>query len=233
MLSMEIISVLDGTVDRVRHVQREAGGRPVEILSHSTLDAMRQAALLRPPDLFVIDMSTARVTCGELFALLRSNAATAAVPVIVLVGPEYGIRQLLSLEAGADDALREPFGPREPAAMRIQRRGDRLWCGRLLIDVGRKEVVYAGRRVDLTAMQFRILELLASSPGRVLSREQISAAVRDGDAAALDRAVDAHIKAIRRKLGDWNCIQTVRGFGYRLVDPGDAQLTFVDLPKAA
>jgi DNA-binding response OmpR family regulator len=239
MTSSAIIFVLCPRGDLVRELRREFLGKQTEIVTYDSLVRMCEAARSRRPDLMLVQLTSAGASCVDLFALLRAEPATAAIPVILTLAEDENAQYLQSLELGAEDALREPLCPRELAArMRaaLRRRpvanwiatrvaamaarqalADQFICGRLTIDIGRKEAIFAGRRVDLTAMQFRILELLAFNGGRVLSREHISASVR-GDATALDRGVDAHIKAIRRKLGDWQCIQTVRGFGYRLVE---------------
>ena len=91
--------------------------------------------------------------------------------------------------------------------------------GELAIDAKRHEVTYAGQPVSLTATEFRILQFLASRPGRVVSREEIIDAALGRDAAIFDRTIDVHITAIRKKLNNGgDQIETVRGFGYKFRD---------------
>ena len=90
--------------------------------------------------------------------------------------------------------------------------------GRLTIDVPRREVTFDGKRIALTATEFRILHLLASKTGRVLSRDEIIDGALGRDVAIFDRTIDVHITSLRKKLGGGEMIETVRGFGYRLAD---------------
>ena len=130
------------------------------------------------------------------------------------------------LELGADDYIVKPFRMKElvarvRTALRRQRpaqldKDAPVRAGGIEILPGRHEVKVAGEPVEMTFSELRILHVLASRPGWVLTRDQIVDAVRGADYAVTDRAVDFQIVGIRRKLGDHaDCIETVRGVGYR------------------
>jgi DNA-binding response OmpR family regulator len=190
----------------------------------SGLEAVESQAF----DLILLDIRLPDLDGWEVCRRLRSNARTRSVPLIMLTAEGLEADRVLGLELGADDYICKPFSPRElrarirallrRSAVRSQADG-LIRHGELSMEINRREVTYAGRLISLTATEFLILQFLASNPGRVLSRPEISSLLREGDAAALGRAVDAHIKSIRKALGGGGDeIETVRGFGYRLRD---------------
>jgi DNA-binding response OmpR family regulator len=140
--------------------------------------------------------------------------------------------RVVGLELGADDYVTKPFSPRELTARvraLLRRTSPRreppatIRHGDLAIDLGRREVTCGDTAVMLTATEFRLLHFLASRPGRVFSRNELIDNVLGQDVEVLDRTVDVHIMALRRKLGklgDW--IETVRGFGYRFRENEDS-----------
>ena len=181
-------------------------------------------------DLIILDIRLPDLDGWEVCRRLRNSARTQRVPIIILTAEGLEADRVLGLELGADDYVSKPFSPRELRARvrallrrsAVRTQVDSLIRhGELLIDTDRREVTHTGRIIALTATEFLILRFLAANPGRVLSRPEISALLREGDSAALGRAVDAHIKSIRRALGSaGDEIETVRGFGYRLRDAG-------------
>ncbi|HWB53679.1 MAG TPA: response regulator transcription factor [Tepidisphaeraceae bacterium] len=176
------------------------------------------------PDAMVVDIRMPDVDGLEVCRRVRSLPMTAAMPIIMLTAVAGEEDRVNGFEIGADDYLTKPFSPRELAARvkALIRRAtiheqmpSVLRQGDLTVDTTTHSVNYAGREVDLTATEFRILLHLATHPGAVLSREEIIRHVRDEDAAVLDRSIDVHILSLRRKLLGGKEIQTVRGFGYK------------------
>jgi two-component system alkaline phosphatase synthesis response regulator PhoP len=133
--------------------------------------------------------------------------------------------RIVGLELGADDYVTKPFSPRELAArikaLLRRTRGFRkitsiIRRGELAIDLNSHEVSCNGSAVELTATEYRLLQFMASHPGHVFSRNSIIESVLGRDVTVLDRTIDVHIMALRRKLGKCNkWIETVRGFGYK------------------
>jgi DNA-binding response OmpR family regulator len=191
--------------------------------ARSAFDQIRQEL----PLLIILDVRLPGISGLELLRQLRSSDGPAnLVPVILVTGESSEPDRILGLELGADDYVTKPFSPNELAARvrSVLRRATRsqdeafstLQRGRLIIDSDRHTATYAGKPVPLTATEFRIVHVLASQDGKLLSRAAIHEAVHGTPALPDDRAIDAHIKTIRRKLdtgGDE--IETVRGVGYR------------------
>jgi DNA-binding response OmpR family regulator len=137
--------------------------------------------------------------------------------------------RLLGLDAGADDYVVKPFSPRELVARVravLRRSGaetvDVITLGDLTLDKGRLTVSRGRERVELTATEFELLATLAAHPGRLFTRAQLLEAIRGSDTDSFDRAVDAHVKNIRRKIErdprNPRYLLTVYGVGYKAAD---------------
>jgi DNA-binding response OmpR family regulator len=191
-------------------------------------------AFTSAPDLIVLDLGLPDQDGLDVCRQLRRNPRTERTPMIMLSARASEADRVAGLEMGADDFVAKPFSPREvlARARALLRRtgggpessgpGNIIEREGLSIDTDRLEVTYAGKRVRLTATEFKILRALAEAGGRVLSRTEIGNLVYGGEVAAFDRTIDVHVKAIRRKLGaGGDQVETARGFGYRLrpVDP--------------
>lgn len=189
-------------------------------------EAALKAVARKTPDLLLLDLMLPEVDGLEVTRQLKKNPKTAGIPIIMVTarGDESDI--ITGLELGADDYISKPFSmkvliARVRTALRRRReppadKNALISIHDLEINPGRHEVLIQGKPVEMTLSEFRILHTLASRPGWVLTREQIVDAVRGEDYAVTDRAVDVQIVGIRRKLGvKADCIETVRGVGYR------------------
>jgi two-component system phosphate regulon response regulator OmpR len=171
------------------------------------------------------------------FEVCRRVRARSDIPIIMLTARGDATDRVVGLELGADDYLPKPFDPREllarvGAVLRRVRRpasgapAAALAFGRLVIDVGAREVRVGGERRELTARQFDLLLLLAERAGRVLSREQIMENLRGEEWDSVDRSIDVHISRIRNAIEDDpkrpRYLQTVRGAGYVFTPGPDA-----------
>jgi two-component system phosphate regulon response regulator PhoB len=181
----------------------------------------------RPPSLVVLDLMLPGMDGLEVCTQLKSKPATSPIPIIMLTARSEETDIVVGLEMGADDYLTKPFSPRVLVARvkaLLRRRaegppatGDTICLGRLAIDPGRYEVRVDDQQVHLTTTEFNLLHTLANKPGWVFSRHQIVDAIRGEDYPVTERAVDVHVVALRKKLGEAaGQIETVRGVGYRL-----------------
>jgi DNA-binding response OmpR family regulator len=188
-----------------------------------------QAARTRQPDLIVLDLGLPGVDGLEVMRTIRASGST---PIVVLSARDTELDKLLGLELGADDYVTKPFSPRELVARvrAVLRRGaraveprERIDVGELSMDVPRLRTTIGGRSIELTATEFEILATMAREPGRVFTRSQLLDAVHGVAFESYERAIDAHIKNIRRKLEPEPArprfIETVYGVGYRLAEP--------------
>ncbi|HXX93037.1 MAG TPA: response regulator transcription factor [Planctomycetota bacterium] len=187
-----------------------------------------ETARKQSPELIILDVMMPGLDGWEVCKKLRSDPATASTPLLMLTAKAEEGDRVLGLELGADDYVVKPFGVREILARvkallrRAEVSPDRqevVKSGPLVIDSGRRTVTAGGKRVELTTTEFDLLRTLAERPGRVISREDLLSRVRGDDAAVVDRTVDVHVSALRRKLGKHgDLVETVRGVGYRLKD---------------
>lgn len=202
---------------------RRAGYAVVEAADgQAALEEFARAA----PELVVLDLNLPGVDGLTVCRHLRRDST---VPIIMVTARTSEIDELLGLDSGADDYLKKPFNPRILVA-RVQallrRVGERkLQAGPFVLAPDRMEVCKHGRALLLTTTQFNIFYRLASRPGVVLNRNQLIEAAHDDDTgrkAIFDRTIDAHIKAIRKRIEDQPArprhIQTVIGRGYRFVE---------------
>jgi len=175
------------------------------------------------PDLVLLDLMLPELSGVEVCRILRAESAT---PIIMLTAKDSELDKVVGLELGADDYVTKPFSPKVLVARirAVLRRHEAKPPGEsavlkihdISINPGRHEVLVAGKPVELTYTEFRILHFLARRPGWVFTRGQIVEAARGEEIAVTDRSVDVHIVSLRRKLGDHGeYVETVRGVGYR------------------
>ncbi len=179
-----------------------------------------------PPDLIVLDLMLPGLDGLEVCKLLKADAETRTVPILMLTAKGEEADIVVGLELGADDYLTKPFSPKVLAARvkavlrrRTPERADPDGAIRvhdLMIHPGRREVRLKDQPLELTFTEFHVLHFLARKPGWVFTRNQIVEAVRGGDYHVTDRSVDVQIVSLRKKLGAaGDYIETVRGVGYR------------------
>jgi two-component system, OmpR family, alkaline phosphatase synthesis response regulator PhoP len=185
-------------------------------------------AVAEQPDLILLDVMLPGIDGLEVCRKLRSEPRTLRIPVIMLTARVAESDKIVGLELGADDYVTKPFSQRELVArVKAQLRrasisiepAEVIKQGNLRIDMNRREVTCGGIPVSLTATEFKLLQFLASQPGRVFSRSELIDGVLGQNIAILDRTIDVHIVSLRKKLrhcGD--LIETVRGFGYKFAD---------------
>jgi two-component system response regulator CpxR len=162
------------------------------------------------------------------FDVLRQIRALSGIPVLMLTARGDDVDRIVGLEIGADDYLPKPFNPRELSARirAILRRSSsqetaetvRIAVGDLEMETGTRVVRREGRAIDLTAVEYDVLEKLLRAAGRILTREELSRQVLGRAASPFDRSIDMHISNLRKKLGhrlgETERIKTVRGVGY-------------------
>jgi len=177
------------------------------------------------PSLILLDLMLPGADGLEICRNLRRSEDLAAIPVVMLTAKGDESDKVVGLELGADDYVTKPFSIRELVAPihAVLRRpgagepGPRIAVGTLVIDQARFEVTVGGTKVDLTATEFKILQLLASRKGRVFSRDQILDFLWGSEKAVIDRTIDVHIRNLREKLGEAaSLIKNIRGVGYKL-----------------
>jgi len=223
------ILVIDDEKDLVELVRCNLEREGYDVIGASDGQTGLDIASRLKVDLVVLDLMLPGMDGLDVCRSLRTDNRTGRVPVLMLTARATEADKIVGLELGADDYVTKPFSPRELLARvkALLRRtaqqsqpAEVLRLGELLIDVDRHEVTYDGRTVDLTATEFRILQYMAQRPGRVLSRDDLIDSALGRDEPVLDRTIDVHVTAIRRKLGAGaEMLETVRGFGYRLRQP--------------
>jgi DNA-binding response OmpR family regulator len=180
------------------------------------------------PSLVILDLMLPEVDGLEACRMLRRDPATASVPIIMLTAKAAEIDRILGLELGADDYVTKPFSPRELVlrVKKILQRGqavgpdkDLYSFGDLTIDNPRHLVSWRGKRIELTATEFKLLSVLAQRRGRVQSRDQLLRDVWEYNSLIDTRTVDTHMRRLREKLGPAaKYLDTVRGVGYRFTE---------------
>jgi len=178
------------------------------------------------PDLLILDLMLPDIDGLEICKMVRKKEAVSNLPIIMLTAKSEEMDKVLGLEIGADDYMTKPFSPKELVARvkavlrrHVPQRDAKTVdvAGILAMDLSKYEVCVKGKKVDLTATEFKILELLASKKGWVFSREKILDYLWGDEKAVVDRTVDVHIRHLREKIGDAShLIKNIRGVGYKL-----------------
>jgi two-component system, OmpR family, alkaline phosphatase synthesis response regulator PhoP len=216
----KIVDVVREYLEHAGFAVRTAGDGPA---------ALERARALAP-DLIVLDLGLPGLDGLDVARQLRKSSR---VPVIILTARGDEVDRIIGLEIGADDYLVKPFSPRELVARvrAVLRRVDErdtaaddepLVRGDVVVDPARRRVTVAGQPVDLTPTEFDLLAHLARQPGRVFTRAQLLTAIHGVAVESYERAVDAHVKNLRRKLEPDprhpRYVLTAHGIGYRFTD---------------
>ena len=180
------------------------------------------------PDLILLDLMLPGMDGLETCRLIKQNPKSQNIPIIILTAKSEESDVVVGLQLGADDYVTKPFSPKvlnariravlrrlseKPSAKDLRR------FDNLTIDLIKHKIAYKGKTISFTAIEFNILEFLSRYPGRVFSRDQIMDGVWKEGKFIVDRAVDVHIRGLRKKLERAaNFIETVRGVGYRFKD---------------
>ena len=226
-MARESILVVDDESDILELVRYNLMKEGYRVTCVKTGEDAIRSVKTRLPDLLILDLMLPEMDGIEVCRTLKANPETSQIPVLMLTAKSEDVDVVTGLEIGADDYMTKPFSPRVliarvRAAIRRKRGegklGDKvITMHGLTIHPGRREVTHGGKKIELTFTEFGILYLLASKPGWVLSRQEITESVGDGRLDVTDRAVDVHIAGLRKKLGAkaGALIETVRGVGYR------------------
>ncbi|MBN1880406.1 response regulator transcription factor [bacterium] len=220
------ILVVDDEADIIELLQFNLEKEGYQVLTAMTGEAAVKAAQAKLPELIVLDLMLPGIDGMEVCRILKRDARTSAIPIIMLTAKTEDIDIVAGLELGAVDYVTKPFSPKVLIArIRAVFRRDSVIDGvdesaitihELTINATRRIVMVGEDRVDLTASEFDILHFLASHPGWVYSRDRIITAVKGDDYPVTERSIDVQIVGLRRKLGSaGDLIETVRGVGYR------------------
>ena len=185
----------------------------------------------RVPDLVLLDLMLPDISGTEVCRQIKGDPRTRQLPVIMLTARGEELDRVVGFELGADDYVVKPFSVRE-LVLRVKavlRRAARAGperppesVGPIRVDVEAHRCFVSGQEVQLTPLEFKLLATFMARLGRVQSREQLLEDVWEMSSELETRTVDTHVKRLREKLGPGrDLLETVRGVGYRLVDPSD------------
>lgn len=222
----ERILVVDDEEDLLELIKYNLAKEGYRCAGVSTGEEAIRRARSDLPDLMVLDLLLPNVDGLEVCRVLKNDARTKHIPVVMLTAKGEEADMVTGLEMGADDYLAKPFSPRVLIARIkavLRRRQTQatdnetpITVGEFVIHPGRHETTVAGEAVDLTLTEFRLLQFLAQRPGWAFSRAQIVDAVKGEDYPVTERSVDVQVAGLRKKLGDHGAfVETVRGVGYR------------------
>ena len=223
----ERILVVDDEPEIVALVAYHLAKAGYRVSTASNGEDALDAARREHPDLIVLDLMLPGMSGFDILELLRAEEGTRDVAVLMLTARREEPDRIRGLELGADDYLTKPFSLAELVLRvgAILRRagttapgsGDSVVVGPLVIDRGAMTVTVAGKAVELTPTEFKLLLTLAERRGRVQGRAHLLETVWEAAPDIQTRTVDMHVQRLRAKLGDaGEFIETVRGFGYRL-----------------
>lgn len=225
-MSKERILVVEDEEDILELVRYNLSREGYQVLCVTTGEDALKKTFSEAFDIIILDLMLPGMDGFELTKMLKSDAKTCNIPIVMLTAKGEETDIVTGLELGADDYITKPFSPRiliaRVRAVLRRKTTDAadetsvLEIHELKIHPGRREVMVKGDAVTLTYTEFQVLHYLARRPGWVFTRSQIVDAVRGDDYPVTDRSVDVQIVGLRKKLGPFGSyIETVRGVGYR------------------
>jgi two-component system phosphate regulon response regulator PhoB len=223
---MHTVLVVDDETDILELVVFNLERQQFKVLTADNGISAVQIAKEKIPDLIVLDLMLPGMDGFSVYRELRADPRTSGIPVLMLTAKGEVNDRIAGLELGADDYVTKPFSPRE-LLLRVRALLKRtrkvtadasLKSGDFLLERNTLKLFLAGRPVDLTATEFKLLRLLVEASGEVQERDALLREVWGYSDTMLTRTLDTHVKRLREKLGKHaECIQTVRGVGYRFV----------------
>lgn len=227
---MHTVLVVDDETDILELVAFNLERQQYKVLTAGDGISAVKIAREKIPDLIVLDVMLPGLDGFGVYRELRADPRTSGIPVLMLTAKGEINDRIAGLELGADDYVTKPFSPRElllrvKALLKRTRKvtvDASLKSGDFLLERNTLKLFLAGQPVDLTATEFKLLRLLVEANGEVQDRDALLREVWGYSDTMLTRTLDTHVKRLREKLGRHaECIQTVRGVGYRFVpDPG-------------
>jgi two-component system phosphate regulon response regulator PhoB len=223
---MERVLIVDDDPDIVRLVSYNLSHAGYEVQTATTGRKALELIQQHPPDLIVLDLMLPDVDGMEVCRSLRQQAPSRRIPIVMLTARSEEIDRVVGFELGADDYVAKPFSPRE-LVLRIKSilrrvgkdRTDVMHAGRIQVFPERRQCFIDSSLVTLTAKEFDLLYELMKAMGNVLTRDMLMERVWGYHGEATSRTLDTHVRRLREKLGDdGNCVETVRGVGYRIAD---------------
>ena len=220
------ILVIEDEPDIRRTLEYNIAREGFNVLTASSISEAEEAIKSHPINLVLLDLMLPDGSGLELCKKIKSNPKTEYVPVLILTAKDDEVDKVVGFELGADDYVTKPFSVRE-LILRIKavlKRGQvkkeivevERQFGDLKIDIDSHEVYVDNNKIDLTALEFKLLNQLVDTRGRVQSRDHLLAEVWGYSSEVTTRTVDTHIKRLRNKLGTMGkYVQTIRGVGYK------------------
>ncbi len=225
-MAKETILVIEDERDIIEIIEYNFAREGFTVLSATNGEKGLEIARAKRPSVVVLDLMLPGLDGIEVAKRLRQDPATREIAIVMLTAKSEESDVILGLGVGADDYVTKPFKMKELLARvkAVLRRGPlhdegptgkRLELDGLVIDKAKYQVSVGGKEIPLTLTEFKILALLAGTPGRVYTRELLLQKIQ-GETFVDERNIDVHIRSIRKKLGEENeYIVTVRGVGYR------------------
>lgn len=231
--AMDRILVVDDDHDIVRLVRSYLEKAGYEILTAYDGESALRVLRSERPQLLILDLMLPDRDGWDVARLVRADSNIAATPIIMLTARIEDNDKIVGLEIGADDYITKPFNPREVVARvrallrrtQLQHESQlprRLHVGKLVLDIGKRELSRNNEMINLTPSEFEIIMVLMQNPGFVITRDELAEKALGYGSSSAGRTLDSHIKNLRRKIDltkdQGSIIQTVHGIGYRMRD---------------